>query len=813
MHPRVQDVRHAFRAFFRQPGFTVIAVLALAIGIGANTAIFTVVNAVLVERLPYREAERVVVIWEETARRPGQPNVVGPANFLRWQERATSFDSMAALVDGRNNLTGTGTPEELVVRAVTPNLFPTLGVAPALGRAFAVEEALPGGPSVAILSDALWQRRFAADPAVVGRTIQLNGEPVTVIGVMPDGVTLRLTAGPLVFEQPDVWRPLAFTAEQRRPQSGRYMTAIGRLKAEVPLAAAQAEMREIAASLADEFPQFDTGWTVQLQPIRDALSSTIRPALLFLTGAVVFVLLIACANVASLLLARGAARQREIAIRRALGASRSRIVWQLLSESLVLAATGGLAGLLVALWGLDLLLAVSPVDVAGMANVEISPAVLAFTAAVSVLTAIVAGLVPAFEASRADVQHSLESGARQVGTGVRHRRMREVFVVAEITLAVVLLLGAGLMLRSFIRARSIDPGFQAENVVTARIGLPLTKYPAASQRTRFFEEAARRLTALPGVTAVGAVSFLPLGGGGAATSFTIVGAPEPAPGQSPVADVRVVDNGFFEAMSVPLVSGRLFNPRELNLDARVAIVNETLAREYFSGRTPIGERLQVSMGGPPYVPTEIIGVVGDVRYATLETAARATVYWPHAQLSYPTMTLVVRTASDASSLGLALQREIAAIDRDQPVSDVRTMDVTVARSVAQRRFLAVALSVFAGIALVLAAVGIYGVMSYVVSQRTSEIGLRLALGAERGDVVRMVVANAARLTLAGIVLGVVVALGLSAASSRLLYATSGMDPAALGLAVAVLTFVATLASYLPARRASRIEPVQALRYQ
>jgi len=812
VHTRLQDIRHAFRALFRAPAFTIVAILSLAVGIGANTAIFTIVNAVLIERLPYRDAERVVVIWEESDRRPGQLNTVGPSNFLRWQERATSFAGMAALLEGRNILTGHGTPEELTVRAVTPNFFPTLGVDPVLGRAFADDEAVVGRSNVAILSHALWQRRFAADPTVLGRAIQLNDEPVTVIGVMPEGVTLRLSTGPLVFGPPDIWRPLVFTPEQRQPV-GRYLTAIGRLKPSVPLAVAQTEMRGIAASLAAEFPGFDTGWTVQLQPIRDALSGTVRSALVFLTGAVAFVLLIACANVANLLLARGTARRREIAIRRALGASRGRIVWQLLSESLVLGVAGGSAGLLVAVWGFDLLLAVSPVDIAAMANVRINLSVLVFTAAVSVVTAITAGLVPAFEGSRADVQDSLERGARQVGAGIRHRRLREGFVVAEIALAVVLLLGAGLMVRSFSRARSIDPGFDAANVLTARVGLPLTKYPRDAQRTQFFEDAGRRLAGLPGVTAVGAVSFTPLGGGGAATSFTIVGDPPPAPGQSPVTDVRIVDNGFFEALRIPLVNGRLFNQRELQQNARVAIVNEALAREHFPGRNPIGERLEVSIGVPPILPTEIIGVVGDVRYATLETMPRAAVYWPHPQLTYPSMTLVVRTASNPSTLGPALQREIAAIDKDQPVSNIRTMDEMVARSVLQRRFLAVVLSIFAGIALGLAAVGIYGVMSYIVNERTSEIGLRLALGAERADVVRMVVRNAARLTLVGVTLGVVVALVLSTTSSRLLYETSGADPATLALAVVLLSAVATVASYVPARRASRIEPLQALRYQ
>jgi predicted permease len=423
------------------------------------------------------------------------------------------------------------------------------------------------------------------------------------------------------------------------------------------------------------------------------------------------------------------------------------------------------------------------------------------------------GHAPAFDGARAAVQDSFASGARQVGASLRHRRLREGFVVAEIVLAVVLLLGAGLMVQSLRRARAIDPGFAARNVLTARVALPLSRYPGEAQRTQFFDEAKRRIAAVPGVQAVGTVSFAPFSGLGAGTSFAVVGQPPPAPGQSPVTDVRVADNGYFDAMGVPLIAGRLFEPRELRENARVVIVSETLAREQFPGRDPIGQRLEISMGAPPITPTAIVGVVGDVRYSNLETAPRSAVYWPHPQLAYSAMTFVVKAASSPAPLGAAVQREIQAIDRDQPVSEIRTMDEWVGRSVAQRRFLAAALSIFASLALVLAAVGIYAVMSYVVSQRTSEIGLRLALGADAGDVVRMVVGNAARLTLLGLGVGVVSALLLSATATRLLYATSGADPAAVAAVVAILAGAATLASYLPARRAARIEPVQALRYQ
>ena len=802
-----QDFRFALRSCSRSPGFTTVAVLAFAIGIGANTAIFTVVHTVLLQRLPMSDPDRVVMVWEETSRRPGRPNTVGPANLVRWIERATSFDQLAAYFEGRTNLTGAGAPEELTVQVVTPNFFATLGTTALLGRTFAPGE----GGDFAVLSHALWKRRFGGDLSIVGRSIQLNGRSTQIIGVMPPGAGVFLRDMTTVGRPVDLWTPFLLGPEYRQWQ-GRYMAAVARLRPGVSSTAAQLEMRTIAAAIENELPQNDTGWSVLLVPIRDAITGSIRPALLVLSGAVGFVLLIACANVANLLLARGAARQRELAVRRALGASRARIASQLLTESLVLALLGGAAGLLVAEWGIDALAALSPIDLDSAGPLRLNPSVLAFTAAVSLLTALASGIAFAIEGSRAEVQDTLTDSTRLVGV-LRHRRVRQAFVVAEIALAVVLLFGAGLMLRSFANIRGVHPGFEPANVLTARVNLPLRKYSTSPLRRRFFRDATERLRALPGVEAAGAISFLPLAGPGAGTSFAIVGRQAPAPGQSPLLDVRVSDNGYFEAMRVPLIRGRLFNARELGENTHVAIVNDALARQYFPGVDPIGQRIEISMGLPPIVPSEIIGVVGDVRHVDLQTAARAMAYWPHSQLDYPAMTLTIRTSSDPATIAPAVEREIQSLDKDQPLSDVRTMSQWVGKSLAERRFTALLLAVFAAVAILLAAVGIYSVMSYAVTQRTAEIGLRLALGANERDILRMVVTGASRLTLVGLTLGIAMALALSGTLAKLLYQTRGTDPLTLVAVAILLGAVALLASYLPARRAARIEPVQALRHQ
>jgi putative ABC transport system permease protein len=807
----LQDIRYAIRTLIHAPGFTSVAVLALALGIGANTAIFTVVNAALIERLPFRDPDRLVIVWETSVRRPGRSNTVGPANYLRWRERATAFEDLAGFADVRQVLTGGGSPEEVTAQLSIGNVLQILGVPAMVGRTFTDAELTDPNSNVTVLTHAFWQRRFGGDAAILGRAIQLNGAPTTVVGVMPPDVRLLMRTNSLVGRPTDLWIPFPLPASARTPR-GRSISVIGRLKPGVSLAQAQAQMDTIAAGLAAEFPAFDTGWGVRLLPLRDELAGDIRPALLVLGGAVAFVLLIGCANVANLLLARGAARQREIAIRSALGAARIRVMRQLLTESVVLGIAGGLLGLLVAQWMLALLVDMSPVDLRSLGHVRLSYPVLGFTAVISVLTAVVCGFAPAFETARAEVQDALKDGARQVGGSHRARRLRHAFVIAEIALSVVLLVGAGLMLRSFAALRAVDPGLKTRNVLTVRVALPGAKYDQPSKTLQFFDAAVRRIAALPGVQSAGIVSYLPFSTLGAATNFSIVGQPPAPPGQDYGTDVTVCDAGYLRTLGLPLVRGRLFTEREMREQSNVVVINEALARRYFQGEDPIGRQLVINMTSPN-VPTAIIGIVGDAKFVDLRSEAKPASYWPHPQLPYTAMTFTVRTVAEPLSYASAVEGAVHAIDKDQPVSDVRTMDQWIARSLAQARFSSVLLTLFAILALLLASIGIYGVMSYSVNQRTSEIGIRLALGAEKRDIVRMVVGNGARLAAFGLAIGVALALALSRTLSGLLYETAGTDPLTFAAVVATLGAVALLASYVPARRASRIPPVEALRYQ
>jgi putative ABC transport system permease protein len=811
MEMLLQDVRYAIRTLIKSRGFTAVAVFALALGIGANTAIFSVINAAMIRPLPFKDPDRLVMVWEHNRPRARTQNVVSPANFLNWKDRNNVFEDMALFYDTRFNLTDVDDPEEIPAQSVTTNFFNLIGVSPALGRAFEPEDEQPGREAIVILSDGLWRRRFGGDPEITGKTIKLNGNVFTVIGVMPPDFHFFIKGGSLTGNQPELWSPVIFSAADRNPR-GRYATAVAKLKPNVTREQAQSEMGTIASTLEEQYKDFDTGWGVNIVPLREQFFGDIRPALWVLLGAVSFVLLIACANVANLLLARAASRQKEIAIRTALGAGRFRIVRQLLTESLLLAALGGILGLLLAMWGVDLLLAFSPKDMPSLGGVGIDYQVLGFTLLISLMTGLIFGLAPALEASRPNLNETLKEGGKGAGSGTRSHRVRDIFVVAEVALALVLLIGSGLMIKSFFKLQSINPGFNAENLLTVRLLLPGSKYGEDHQRISFFRQALSRIESLPGVRSAGAVSFLPFASLGAATSFTIEGRPEPPAGEKFTLDVRVCDPNYFRTMGIPLLRGRNFTEKEATEASHVVLINEAMARTYFPDEDPIGKRVTISMAAKP-VPTEIIGVVGDIKHVGLDVEPRAMSYWPHPELPYSFMSIVVRTEGDPLSFAPAVKREVQALDKDQPIADVRTMEQLLSASVARARFSTLLLGIFAGLALLLAAVGIYGVMSYSVTQRTHEIGIRMALGASQKDVMRLVVGQGMTLALVGVVIGVVAAFFLTRVMASLLFGVSATDPLTFVAISAVLSGVALVANLVPARRAIKIDPMVALRYE
>jgi putative ABC transport system permease protein len=807
----LQDLRYAGRMLSKQAGFTAVAALTLALGVGANTAIFSVVEAVLLRPLPYRHAERVVVVWENNRVRSRSHNVVNPATFLDWKDQAKSFDEMAAFVDQRYNLTGAGEPEEVPSQVATPNLFRLLGAEAALGRTFTPEDVAAGREDVAVISHGLWQRRFGGKPDVIDRVISLNGTNVTLIGVMPPGFKWFVKENSLTGKPAELWRPMTFT-EEHRVRRGRYLSAVARLAPGASPEQAQAEMDALAARFESQYPDFSTGWGVTLVPLRDQLAGEIKPALLVLLGAVGFVLLISCVNVASLLLARAAGRHKEMAVRSAMGAGRRRIIRQLLTESLLLAFLGGSLGLLLSRWCVQALVALSPANLIDAGQVGVNLPVLAFTLAVSLLTGIVFGLVPALEASRVKLSDTLKESSRGNAGSSRGRRMRDVLVVAEVGLALVLLVGAGLMARSFLRLSAVDPGFDATNLLTMRVVLPTSKYSDDGKIVAFFRETLGNLRTLPGVRSASAVSALPFADLGAATSFAIEGRPVPSAGNEPVTDVRVVDEEYFRTMNIPVLAGRTFNAREAVEDGKVAVINQAMARTYFAGENPVGKRIVVNMGDEPE-PTEIIGVVGDARYSSLDAELRPMVYWTPPQLAYSSMMIILRTSVEPESLAGAARREILSIDKDQPVSDVRPMESWLSESVSRARFGTLLLGGFAGLALILAAIGIYGVMSHAVAQRQSEIGVRMALGAQARDVLRLVIRQGLALVLAGVALGLLGAFALTRVLSSLLYGVSATDPLTFAAIALLLIAVSWLACYIPAKRAARLDPLTALRYE
>ena len=812
MQKVANDVRFALRMLAKRPGSSAIIVAVLALGIGANSAIFSVVNAVLLRPLPYPEPSRLVMLWEHNRQRGNERNVVGPANFMEWRDRSASFEELAAFYSFTLPVAGgTGEPEQVTAQYGTTNLLPMLGVSPMLGRGFEPADVADGSPAVVLLSNGFWQRRFGGDPGVLGRTIKLNGAPATVVGVLPPDFRFYLKENNLAGARPEVWSPLSFDEGDRVPH-GRYACAIGRLAPGVSLDAARSEMSGLSSELAQRWPDFDANWGVTLVPLPDQMVGEVRRPLWVLFGAVGFVLLIACANVANLSLARASARRNEMAVRAALGAARGRLFRQLITESALLGAIGGGAGLLLASWGVDLLLALSPKNMIGVEHVDLDGRVAAFTTAATLLTCVAFGLLPALEASRVDLNEAIREGGTRSATERRGRRTRDLFVVVQVALALVLLVGSGLLVKSLGRLQSVDPGFASDRLLTAKVKLPAAVYEDEAKSLPFFRDALERVRAIPGVRSASAINFLPFDGPGSATSLTIEGAPPTAPGEKLTTEVRVVDPAYFATMGVPLLSGRTFTEQETRESSGVVVVSREFANRYFPGEDPIGKRVTISMKAEN-PPSTVVGVVGDVRLQGFDADVRPTAYWPPAELPYTFATLVVRTEGDPRGAVADVREAVGSIDPEVPISSVRTMDERLADSVERSRFDALLLTIFAGVALLIAVVGVYGVVSYTVSRRTQEIGVRMALGATRGGVLRMVLRRGLLLALAGVAVGLVVALGLTRLMTGLLFEVSATDPATYAVVAAALATTALLACLLPARRAASVEPVSALRHE
>src|SRR5262245_7071471 len=798
-----QDLRYGARMLLKTPGFTLIAVFTLALGIGANVAIFSVVNAVLIQPLPFAEPDRLVWVWGNI-RNGGNRASVSPLDYLDYRAQTTTFEQFATTYSGLAafNLTGSGDPERLVGAVASGNFFQAMGVGAAMGRAFLPEAEKTGQDQVVVLSHGLWRQRFGGDPSIVGKTLTLDGRKFEVIGVMPPEFDFPQGAR--------LWTPMNFeTTEGMQQRKAHFLRPIGRLKPGVTLAQAQTDMDAIARRLEAQYPESNTGWNLRMVPLRDQLVGNIRPTLRVLFGAVGFVLLIACANVANLSLARAAARQKEVAVRMALGAGRLRIARQMLTESLLLAGAGGALGVFLASWGVKLIVAFSGNNIPPTAQIGIDRMSLGFTLGVSLLTGLLFGLAPALQVTRPRLGETLKVDGKGAGQSSPRNRTRNLLVVFETAIAVVLLIGAGLLIRSYIRLQNVNPGFDAANVLTMRINLPRDKYNSPEKAGSFWGRLRESLAALPGVEAVGMITELPLSGQLNDTPFAVEGRPRVSPDQRFGADFRRVNQDYLRSMRIPLRRGRGFTEEEVRRNATVLLVSETLASAVFPNEDPLGKRLLLGLN--EQAPFEIIGVVGDIRHHALALTPSPVMYLP--MLSTGGTNLTIRAAGDPLSLATAVRREVMAIDRDQPVAAVRTMEQALSESVSAPRYRTALLGLFAAVALLLAAIGIYGVIAYATAQRTHELGVRMALGAQSKDVLKLVVGQGIKLALAGVLLGVGGALALTRLVNNLLFSVSATDPLTFSAVAILLTLVALLACWIPARRATKVDPLVALHYE
>jgi putative ABC transport system permease protein len=808
MRTLIQDLSYGVRTLRKNPGFTAVVVLTLALGIGANTAIFSVVNGVLLRPLPFRNPSRLVLIAEKSS----FPVIsTSYENYQDWRDQGHSFESMEATRSGSITLTGAGEPERLNVRMATAGLFSMLGINAQIGRTFLAEEDRAGGAPVALLSHGLWQRRFGGSPDIIGKTINLDLQPYTIVGILPNGFQ--------ILQPADVFLPFMPWAktlpDDRNWHPG--IIPLAKLKQGVSREQARVEMVGITKRLEQQYPDYNTGTSADVVGLQDQIVQNSRPALLLLLGAVSFVLLIACANVANLLLARAASRGREVAIRTAMGAGSGRVIRQLLTESVLLSLVGGLLGVIIAWAAVGILPKIAGDSIPQGAPIGLDPWVLAFTAVVSLFTGLLFGIVPALRTAKLDLREALNEGSRGSTAGPGQHVLRGALVAMEIALAMLLLVGSGLLLRSFSRLQEVPPGFQPDHLLVADIPLSPTAYAKPEDRYQFFDRLVERAEMLPGVRSAAAASFLPVSGGGSIIHFNITGRPPKSPHEFVAAGYRTITPSYLETIGVPLLHGRLFTRADNEKSPAVVLINATMARTFFHSENPLGKRLQLGALPDQEVPTmEIVGVIGDVHFG-LGTDPQAEMYLPYRQadLLLPVfqLSVVMRTAGDPSLQTPALRSALAEIDPNQPLVKVRTMEENMAATVAQPRFRTWLVGILAMLALVLAAVGVYGVMSYTVTQRTSEIGVRVALGAQPQNVFRIIVGHGLQLALFGVGIGLVAALALTRLLQSFLFGISAYDPLTFIAVSLLLTLVAVAASYFPARRATRVDPMVALRYE
>ena len=796
-----QDLRYGARMLRGKPGFTLVAVITLALGIGANTALFSVVNAVLLRSLPYKEPARLMTVWEAFLNAPGVQNPVAPSNFVDWRDQNTSFENMVAYSINAVSLTEAGGPEKAIALYTSDDFLNLLGVDPLLGRAFARGEITqPGEMKVIVISHALWRRQFGGDTGVVGKEVKIDSNPVTIIGVMPPS-----------FQFPssgiDLWVPTMMSPQVAGTQQAHYLSVLGRLKSGVTEQQAQADLEAIAARLREQYPDSNRYIGATVIPLHEHMVGDIRWPLLILLAATGFVLLIACANVANLLLARAGGRHKEVAVRLALGAGRWRIVRQLLTESVLLSLLGGTAGLTLALWGVPFLVSLTPANIAQAKAASVDSKVLIFTLAVSLLTAIIFGLVPALQSTKLNLNEALKEGSRETAGGGRSW-VRNTLVIAEISIALVLLSGGGLLIRSFARLSNVNPGFRTDHLLTFEVSPPYSKYSDTGQRAAFYNELLRRVESLPGVEAAGVVTSLPIKDDlGHMTYIT----EQPGAVKVVPALPRASSASYFRALGMPMVAGREFDGKDLPTSTGVAIINEAMAQASWPGEDPIGKRMKMGVETQPWLT--VVGVVKDIR-SRLGMAPTPQVYLPYTQSpAFGPRDLVLRTRMEPESLAAAVRREVWAIDKDQPVADIKTMEQLLSASIERPRFNTLLFAIFSALALALAGVGIYGVMSYTITQSTHEIGIRMALGARPRDVLKLTMGKGLLLTLTGVAIGLFAAFALTRAMSSLLFGVSATDPLTFALIALLLTGVALLACYVPARRATKIDPMAALRYE